>query len=145
MIPFLLKVMRKWIASRIPSCRNCSVLLNWCLDFEAELQAGAKCPNLTHGFWEECTETIQRGALFSISSCIISKCTKWQNHAFHWNWSGGVVERVLKRKDHGRGYAAWNLRLRPILHLASNYRWKAMLIMCHYMTPQRRFANGKRS
>ena len=45
-------------------------------------------------------------------------------------WSGGVVERVLKRKDHGKGYAAWNLRLRPILHLASNYQWKAMLIMC---------------
>lgn len=28
---------------------------------------------------------------------------------------------MLRRKDHGRGHAAWNLRPRPILHFASYY------------------------
>ena len=96
-ISFLLKVMRRWIASRIQLCRNCIVLVNWCRVFGAELQAGAKCPN-----WEECTETIQRGALISTSSCIISECTKWQNHAFHWKsgvWScGASAEEERARK-----------------------------------------------
>ena len=58
----------------------------------------------------------------------------------------GGVELMLRRKHLGRGHAAWDLRRRPILHLASNYIRMAMRIKSNdYMTPQRRFTNGTRS
>lgn len=36
-------------------------------------------------------------------------------------------------------------RLRPILHLASNYQRMAMLAMCHYSAPHNDFIYGNRS